>query len=401
MIRQIEIGKEFRVRISNNRIIRVKSNFSGTPIFIRCTSGTSIIPPIVILIPEENIAEIRFQDHYLMGVSYTFVIDELERTVKTYEKPQVKRSIAGQQYFRHEINESQESLNQKFSVSNALSFDQSYFLRTIGQLLIQHKFEKKYGSLLNQFKLFSGAGFGSLQAFNAALGYETNELNQWYLTELLDLFDKSLIKVALKTTVSISSLGFYKYNNDKYETKAIEKAIRNYFRAKDIQGKRTNKDLLIKDCKAEIYIPVWDISRRTLTITKQTFPDMPIFVAVISTLFDPIFFKTKPILENMGVMAGDVVKNNDVYLREYNPNLSVISIGSPVRMFDKGCEKVELDDREILIKLNDIKHDTDLDWSRSCGSKRYECTPIDECRQFQTDELSIKKAQNSGNIDVI
>jgi len=47
-----------------------------------------------------------------------------------------------------------------------------------------------------------------------------------------------------------------------------------------------------------------------------------------------------------------------------------------------------------------MKHDTNLDMSRTCGSKRYECTPIDELSQFPRNKKSIGTAQKSGDIDV-
>ena len=124
---------------------------------------------------------------------------------------------------------------------------------------------------------------------------------------------------------------------------------------------------------------------------------MPIYLAVAAAMFDPIFFETKPLFDGMGIMNGDIVKNNDVYLRKYNPQLDITSIGSPARVFDKGTGRI--DERSKLIKKDEEKHDTDLDWSRSCGSKRYECTPIDECFQFASSDKAIQIAQKSGAIN--
>jgi len=347
----------------------------------------------------ENVAIIKFDNYYQIGLSYTFVIDELESVVKTYTKPPIEKSIVGQQYFRSQIRNSQLSLDKKFRISNAMSFDQSYFTRTIGQILIQYKLEQKHGILSNHFKLFSGSGFGSIQAFSCAMSYETEELNRFFLGNLLEIFDVSIGKKLVNAATSI----LFTADHSKFKTKRIEAEIRNFFKSKNMSGKRTERDLTLKDCKTEIYIPAWDISRRTITITKDSYPDMPIYQAISATIFDPIFFHTKPMFPDMGIMAGDVVKNNDVYLKKSNPTMSVTSIGSPVRMFDKGLGEIKNKAnflKSSLLKLNDIKHDTDLDWSRTCGSIRYECTPIDECTQFATDEQSIQTAQKSGNINV-
>jgi len=342
------------------------------------------------LIPEDNVAQVTFQGHYLLGQSYSFIIEEQEKgAVKTYERPPVKKSIAGLQYFRAEIRESQETLNQSF-IGNALSFDQSYFTRTIGQIVIQYKLEQSLGDLTNHFNVFSGAGFGSLQAFSCALGYGTEELNDWYIGNLLSFIRKSYLQKGYEIATSI----IFNRDHDRIKEKRATKVIRYYFRAKDVNGKRTGRDLTIKDCKKDVYIPVWDISRRTVVITKETSPDMPIYIAVASAMFDPIFFETKPMFKGMGIMNGDVVKNNDVYLKKYNPSLNVTSIGSPVRIFDKGSGRI--DERSKLIKKDEEKHDINLDWSRSCGSKRYECNPIDECFQFASSDIAIQIAQKSG-----
>ena len=396
-VRKIEIGKEFRIRIPNNKIHKVRSDFSGTPIYIRCTDGTGIIPPDIVLEPSDNIAEISFKNHlhYHTGQSYTFVIDEQRKVVVEYTQAP-RETIAGQIQFREKVRKSQESLDCKFNSVNALSFDQSYFTRTIGQIVIQYKLEGKLGPLHEKFGVFSGAGFGALQAFSCALGYSTEELNTWYLENLLRSVRKGFVRKSWQMFTGVI-LG---HDHSKYKSKPFEKEIRKFFKAKDLDGKRTGRDLTVKDCKKDVYIPVWDVSRLTEVITKKSAPDMPIWLAVCSSLVDPIFFEADRKLRDQwdGVLNGDVVKNNDVYLKQYNPDMSVTSVGSPVRVWDKG--RGVLDDRSLLIKYSEAKHDTNLDWSREIGVKRYECTAVDELKQFDFSNYAINTAQKSGDIDV-
>lgn len=330
-----------------------------------------------------------------MGESYSFVIDQLDRVVKTYEKPPVDKSIAGLQYFRNEILSSQESLNQKFS-GKALSFDQSYFTRTIGQIVIQYKLEQKLGDLTSQFNVFSGAGFGSIQALSCACGISTEELNTWYLGNLLNAIRKSLLRKGYDLVTSV----ILNHDHSRLPTRKVENEIKYYFKAKDVSGKRTNRDLTIKECKKDVYIPIWDISRKTATITRKTAPDMPIWFAVCCAMLDPIFFfPSNRILKLWeSTMNGDIVKNNDYYLKMYNPNLQITDIGSPVRIFNKG--KGAVDQRSVMIKRDEERHDVQLDWSKANIKDRYECTPIDECFQFATSDEAIKTAQKSGDIDV-
>lgn len=365
---------------------------------IRCTDGTGLIPPTIVLNPDDNIAQIVQGDLYNIGQSYHFIITEQEKVVKEYTKPPVKKSIAGQQYFRSEINKSQESLNQSFNSINALSFDQSFYNRTLGQIVIQGKLEEKLGPLHEEFGLFSGAGFGSLQMFSCALGYETEELNRWFLENFFEALHKNWMEITYELTTSV----LLNHNHERFKIKGPEKEIRYLFKAKDVTGKRTNRDLTIKECKAEVYLPLWDMSRKTIVITKSTvFADLPVYAAACMAVFDPVFFKTKSkkrYIKELGIMNSDVVKNNDIYLKMYNKSMSVISIGSPVRCFDKGIGDMDL--RSILVKTLDIKHDANLDFARKCGSKRYECKPIDELSQFPKNKKSIHTAQKSGDIDV-
>jgi hypothetical protein len=327
-----------------------------------------------------------------MGQSYSFIISEQNMSVKTYEKPPVEKSIAGLQYFRGEIEKSQESLDQTFGGA-ALSFDQSYFTRTIGQIVVQYKLEQKVGDLSDRFGIFSGAGFGSLQAFACAVGMKTEELNDWYLGNLLSAIKKGWIRKGYEVTTSV----LFNHDHDRIKTKRIEKEVKYLFKAKDVGGSRTNRDLTVKECKRDIYIPAWDISRRTMAITKQTFPDMPIYLAIASTMYDPIFFDTKPIFDGFGIMNGDLSKNNDRYLKKHNQGLDITSIGAPVRIFNKGTARI--DERSKLIKQTEQRHDINLDFSRAC-STRLECTPIDEYFQFSTSDEAIKTAQKSGDISV-
>lgn len=393
-VKEITIGEEFRAKTPNDRLLKVRSDFSGTPVYIKCVSATGIIEPIMTQPDADNCCIIKFQDHFLMGTSYHFVIDELEKLVKTYEKPPVKKSIAGQQHFRAEIRESQESLKKVPKAKSALSFDQSYFTRTIGQIMIQFKLEKKLGPLHKHFDLFSGSGFGALQAFSCAVGYETEDLNRWYLGNLLKAIKKTIPRKGYEIATSV----LFNHDHDRLKVKKANKEIRKFFKARDFEGNPTDRDLTIKDCKKEVYIPVWDISRRTIVITKETYPDMPIYIAVALAMFDPLFFDTKPIIEGMGIMKGDVVKNNDVYLTENDPIMDVVSVGSPVRIFDKGPGHI--DERSKFLKEVEARHDTNLDRSRNCGSQRFECTPIDEYFQFAISDKAIQTALKSGDIDV-
>lgn len=328
---------------------------------------------------QDQTAEIIFNTDHRVGIPYTMVTTEQDQVVKTYEKPTVKKSIAGKQYFRGIVEEGRRSLFPVLNVANCISFDQSYFTRTIGQLNIQER-------LGNNFSLFTGSGFGAIQAFWGALDRDVEELTQWFLNDFRNTMHKGLFK---KTGETFAGLMF-EHDGKRLNPSGPKKAIRKLF-------KKGEGDLLVRDCKKDIFIPIEDISGRVKIVTKATYPDLPIYLVLAASVFDPIFFKTKPIVEGLGVLNGDVAKNNSAFLRKNNPHLNITSVGSPVRLFDKGTATITRED--LALKISDRKHETDLMVEISGSYKRHQCSPIDECFQFATDQKSMELAFASGDIN--
>lgn len=368
------------MRVPNSKRLKVQGNFSGTELFTEIISQTGLTHPKMSLNSQDQTAEIIFNDDHKVGVSYTMVTTEQEAVVKTYEKPNVKKSIATKQYFRGEIEEGRKSLFPVLNVANCIVFDQSYYTRTIGQLNIQER-------LGNNYSLFSGSGFGTIQAFWGALDRDIEYLTKWFVNDLKSAVHKSALK---KTGEFIVGIFYDKiaYDSDRLNPKRAKRAIRKLF-------KKDSGDLLVRDCKKDIFIPVEDISGRIKVVTKDIYPDRPIYQVIAASIFDPVFFKTKPEIEGMGILIGDVAKNNASFLRKNNPNLNITSVGSPVRLFDKGTELISRED--LALKISDRKHETDLMVDIGGSYKRYQCSPIDECYQFATDQKSIELAFASGD----
>lgn len=332
------------------------------------------------LTSQDQTAEILFNKDHKVGYVYDMVTTEQELVVKSYEKPQVKKSIAGNRYFRGEIEAGRKKLFPVLNHANCISFDQSYFLRTIGQLNIQ----EKQG---NDFSLFSGAGFGTIQAFAGALNMDISDVAKWFVTDLRNSIHKSFLEKATQVAASI----MVEIDSNRLNTKPIKKVIRKFFS----DGKR---DLLVRDCKKDVFITLQDISGRIETITKETNPNFPIYEVISAAIFDPVFFKTKADqIKGFGVMGGDVAKNNDSFIRKNNPSLNIISVGSPVRLFDKG--KTNINRADLSLRISDRKHETDLMVEIDGPYKRYQCNPIDECYQFDTDQESMEIALLSGDIN--
>ncbi len=378
---KIQLAKKFTAKVQNSKRLRVQADFNGTRLFCEIVSKTGKSHPEISLCSQDNVAEIIFLSDHYVGDVYDMVVTQQEKVVKTYDKPPVKKSVAGQQYFRAEIKKSQDNLFPYLRHTKAVSFDQSYFTRTIGQNEILKKVN------VSGATLFSGAGFGALQAFWCALGWDAEDLQKFFCVNLRNAIKKGLFRKGVEVTASILLDSNFERLSPKHISKELEKVF-----------SINKRQLKVRDCKHDVFIPIQDISGRTMVIDKSEFASMPIHVAVGASLFDPVFFKTKKYFSHMGILNGDVVKNNDWLMARNNPGIKTISIGSPVRCFDKGFSEISRAD--LALKISDQKHETDLMMSDDCGSVRYQCKPIDEVYQFSTSGQAIELALNSGDINV-
>lgn len=309
------------------------------------------------------------------------VITEQDLVVKTYEKPKVKKSVQGIQYFRGEIKKSQEKLFPYLRAASCITFDQSYYTRGFGQLAIQKNLEEKHGKLSDVYTMTSGSGFGAIQALWIALGGHTDELLYFWANDLKKAVKDSLVR---KLPAFVFAM-----DTDRINPTRLKKPFGNLF------GKAK-----VRDLKTNIFIPVMDISGRVEVFTKENFKSELISDIAFCSVPDPVFFKQKPYKNGMGVLNGDISKTNDVFIRKNNPNINITSVGAPVRYYDKGYSNIN---RELLsLKISDQKHQTDL-WfaDQMIGPRtRYECTPIDEVYQFSTNEKQIDKSLDSGDIEL-
>jgi hypothetical protein len=378
-MKEIRIGVKYTVVVPNSKRYKISGNFSGTKLFTEITSQTGLSHPEMSLNSQDQIAEILFNKDHKVGTPYDMITTEQELVVKSYDKPPVKKSIATRQHFRGEVEEGRKALFPFLNVANCYSFDQSYFIRTIGQIRIQE-------NLGNNSALFTGAGFGAIQAFWGALDRKAVDLAKWFVNDLKKAIHKGPVRKTSEFVIGV----LLEHDGKRLNPSRAKKAIRKLF-------KKDAGDLLVRDCKKDIFIPVEDISGRIKVVTKETYPDLPIYQVLNAAVFDPIFFKTKPEVKGLGVLNGDIAKNNNYFLRKNNPNLNITSVGCPVRLFDKGTESISRED--LALKVSDRKHETDLMVEIDGPYKRIQCNPIDEVYQFATDQKSIELAFASGDIN--
>lgn len=340
----------------------------------------------MILNAQDQTALIKFHDCHKANDIYEMITTEQALIVKEYPTPPVKKSIAGQQHFRSEVKKSKSEIYHVLRYPECFSFDQSYYLRMLGNIQVQSKIEKKHG--LNQSAVYSGAGFGALQAIWAAFGWASEDLSVFARTKLRNAIRRGPLKAG---AVKLSDFAMGVKTN-KLPTGKIEKLFKKTF-------SENGRPLKMQDLKSDVFLPIQDISGVTRVITKQSQPKAAIWEVLSACVFDPVFFDVKKKYSSgMGILKGAVAKNNDQFIRKNNPSLKITSIGSPERCFDKTGQNRPSDEMIVKSILSD-KYGKDLEISSSIEGNymRFECAPLDEFEQFATSDKAIEAAMRSAD----
>lgn len=375
--------------MSNGRATQLQSELNpGLPVIAKILNTTSYPDPAIKVFGDNKI-NLWFSDQIPVTTKLQLIIeqDQLEEQTIEYTTPENSKGIKALQYKRGEIIDSQKKIYFNTNARNALSFDQSYYTRSIGQCKISADLEDKNGLHYKNYQLITGAGFGAIQAAHAALGLPAQDLSDWWNGALRKTLKKWIIRKAGELTIELA----FGKSFDRIGTTKIQNTIQKLF-----YRENTKTDYKIKDCKNEIFIPVMDIDGRALSITKQSYPEMPVYLAVCCSLLDPLWFATKPLIQGFSVLTGDIHKSNDMLISKPNPTLHLTSIGAPVRIYEHGLFKIARDG--LALRLNDQKHAQELMQAEEylTNRKRLQCNPLDEIKQFDFSDIAVEKAIQSG-----
>jgi hypothetical protein len=366
---KVTVGKKFTVRVPNGRALPIESNFSGTQRpTVTITSSISYKPPV--LSYTGQVAIIHFDNSTPIGAAVELLILENGEYLNHAFKAKVTKSKA----FRNEVEDSYKLLFPSFDFPNALTFDQSYWTRGIGQIEILKKLrDKSNGELWKDFSLFAGVGFGGIQALFVASGKSIDELGIFWMGPL---------KKALSQPKSAIT--------GQRSPAPIEKVLKKVF-----NNKQSKREMLLMDLKREVFIPLMDINGKCLAITKKAFPMMTVAEAAFLSCIDPLEFKTKPKIKGYSVTDSSFIKNPDTLLKVNSPRMMQTSIGSPNRMVNHGNKQRTLENMALINK--EQSHRLTLMNQELGGIKRtrYECSPIDQFKKFDFSNKAINAAINS------
>jgi hypothetical protein len=387
-MKQIQANQPFTVKVPNSRMMTVQGDFRpNAAMTTEIVSGHQLPSPTAQLI-DDGVVQIWFHDAVPITTRLEIVIRQnaLPGPVVEYKPPDNPKSIEALQFKRGEIIKSQSLLYPKYGAIKALTFDQSYYTRTVGQCQISTELEDKHGPHHKNYQLISGVGFGAVQAASAACGIGSRRVCDFLLGDLRSSLKKGILTKSAQIVGEIAAGMRF----DRMGTGGTIKALQRFFLRPG-----TKNDLTVKDCVVDLFIPVMDINGRAMAITRTAYPAMPLWLAVACSMLDPLWFDTKPMIKGFSVLTGNVHKTVDILLDNNSPNIQITSIGAPVRIYDHG--KFKITREGLALRLNDQKHSLELREGEQVRNRtRHQCRPIDEIKQFDFSDAAVDKAIKSG-----
>jgi len=364
-LQKIQVGREFTFAVPHGRVKSVDGNFAGGKVWaeilnIHPTDAVSIEPEKIEV--EGSICRL----HFRKGTENKGVKIILHESM-------TEDRILESSNLREEISASYQKLQIPFPMaSNALTFDQGYYTRGLGQLQIASGLERNLGKrLVGEYNLFSGMGFGAIMAAYFALGNDTASLKKWWVEKL---------NKAVKTRATEIVSG-------RKSTARPKAALRRLF------SDETRRPLLMSDIQKHLVLYLQDINGCIIIIDSDKYPSLSIWEAVSWVALNPVDFNTKPEIEGQALLIGDFEKSPDSLLRIGNNHLRITSICSPVRVYDHGKRKRNMENLAMILK--EVGFHGEI--KESLGVNRLECSPIDNIKKYDTSKKGLTAAIHSAN----
>ena len=216
-------------------------------------------------------------------------------------------------------------------------------------LLANYEAELKSKGVANwqvyqNFDLLAGTSTGGILAIALALGIPAQELYELYLTEAKNIFGK---KKGILEQIKYAS----------HERDVLERLIRDKFKETNSEG----KDPILKDCKTNVCIPIFDLLHGKPSVLKNNYHPrftrdyhIPAYQAALATSAAPTFFtpfgaeykdlngvsKTFNNKVDGGVFANNpallaIIEAQEAFKQELS-DLKVLSIGTGHQRFSDG-----------------------------------------------------------------
>jgi hypothetical protein len=364
-LQEIQIGKKFTFAVPNTLVRSVSGNFSGDKVRAEVLNSHKTdrvsIEPVKI---EVNGSECKL--HFRGGTQNSPVEIILHEDMS-------ENRIEEACNLREEIANSYKKLLIPFPMaSNALTFDQSYYTRGLGQLQVAAALERNLGkNLAGEYNLFSGMGFGAIMAAYFALGKDTSSLKEWWARKL-----NKAVKSGMSEIV-----------NGRKSPRKVKSALRKLFLDE------TKRPLLMSDLQKHLVLYLKDINGCIVMIDSNKYPSMPVWEAVSWAALNPIDFNTNPQIAGKALLIGDFEKSPDSLLRLGNNHLRITSICSPVRVYNHGKRKRSMENLAMIMKEVNFQKEQNSD----LGVTKLECSPIDNIKKYDTSRKGLTAAIHSAN----
>jgi uncharacterized protein len=206
---------------------------------------------------------------------------------------------------------------------------------------------KENWQIYQNFDLICGTSTGGILAIALALGIPAKELHELYLEKANVIFG--------------NKKGFFKQlKYASHERNALEELIRNKLKQSNSEG----KDPVLKDCKTNICIPIYDLFHGQPSVLKNDYHErftrdfhIPAYQAALATSAAPTFFTpySSEYTDLNGIsksfhnkVDGGVVANNPALLglieaqeafKQKLSNIRILSIGTGHQKFSDGAKR--------------------------------------------------------------
>lgn len=282
-----------------------------------------------------------------------------------------------------------------------LTFDATYcWARWLGMLQKAKQLHYELKKPLHEhFDRIAGQGDGAIIAAALAAGIDLDKVAQWGINDWRKVHNPGFGSKLLRWSASK-----IKPAESGYNAKQARKALRKLF-------VKTSSDLRMKDVLTELQITVVQGDMNVSTHYSFQNPEMELWTAVEDSAVTKMHYNQKETVKGEAIFLGAIEKNDalGLALSENNKNLSITSIGAPVRVNPPAAKG-----------LSKLGHASDKTTSQAAGHffylkrveqlikklseagfniqySRLECLPIDHVVKDDTSEAAMQAGIESGS----
>jgi hypothetical protein len=217
------------------------------------------------------------------------------------------------------------------SNQNVLTFDAAYcWARAWGMIQKAQQLQFQLGKPLYKcYDRICGQGDGAILAAAVAAGISFDRIGAWWSKEWRKVHNPNLLKATQRWLVSKA-----KPSQSGYDAKQARKALRILFQ-------KNGADMRMKDVQTELQVMVMQADLKVTFHYSPENPDIELWTVVEDSAITKMHYNQKETISGGAIFLGAIEKNDalGLALSSGNTNLSILSIGTPVRVNPQTAKK--------------------------------------------------------------